>query len=184
MDTVRSRGRILKINDPGRLTDRRNHLLILIKQIFGRPVRTKWYIRAGRDLLLNGMEQFKNTIEAEIAELTKQIEAKRSILESERGIVEEKDAVRQVVGEKISEAVPSFVPKAVSTKDDDNKSYLDSADEDTTNIINGLLEKVFSEGIATAIKYAEMNDPYIIDAFHDALTDKMYEKLKAEGIVK
>jgi hypothetical protein len=130
------------------------------------------------------MEHFKNTIEAEIAELTKQIEIKRRVLESEKGIIEEKDVVRQAVGEKISEEIVSFQPQKKTTKSDDGKSYLDSVDEDTAHIINGLLEKFFSEGPRVAIKYAEMNDPYIIDAFHDALTDKMYEKLKAEGIVK
>ncbi|HRY62780.1 MAG TPA: hypothetical protein P5056_03365, partial [Candidatus Paceibacterota bacterium] len=112
------------------------------------------------------MEGFQNKIEAEIAELTRQIEAKRDILESKKGIVEEKDIVRQVVGEKISSSVPAYTPKPASSLKDTGTSYLDAADEQTANIVNGLLEKVFSEGMESALKQADLNDPYIIDAFH------------------
>lgn len=131
------------------------------------------------------IEGFQNNIEAEIAELTKQIEEKRRSLESKKGIVQEKDVVRQVLGEKIGSSVPSFTPQSTSVaRNDDSKSYLDSTDENTVNIVNALLERVFSEGMDSAMKQTELNDPYIIDAFHDALTDKMYERLKAEGVVK
>lgn len=131
------------------------------------------------------MEGYQNKIEAEIAELTKQIEAKRNILESQKGIIEEKDIVRQAVGERIASSLPSYTPKTASvTKKDESGSYLDSADENTANTVNSLLEKFFSGDIELAMKQAELSDPYIVDAFHDALTDKMYDKLKAEGIVK
>lgn len=126
----------------------------------------------------------ENKIEAEIAELTKQIESKRRVLESKKGFIEEKDLVRQAVGEKISAAVPTYTPRAASVTTTNAKSYLDSADEDTANMVNELLQKVFSEGMALAMKQVKLNDPYIIDMFHDALTDKLYEKLKADGIVK
>ncbi|HBM46131.1 MAG: hypothetical protein UT05_C0003G0096 [Parcubacteria group bacterium GW2011_GWF2_38_76] len=131
------------------------------------------------------MEGYQNKIEAEIAELTKQIENKRHILESEKGFVEEKEIIRQAVGEKMSETSPSYVPSTSGTKTNDTVgSYLDSADENTTNVVNSLLEKVFSTSMESAMKDAMLNEPYVIDMFHDALTDKLYEKLKAEGIVK
>lgn len=123
-------------------------------------------------------------IEAEIAELTKQIEAKRRVLESDNGIIEEKEFVRSAVAEKISEIIPQFnTPRTSSVKNDNKISYLDSADEETSETVNGLLEIVFSKGIEDAIKEAEKQEPYIMDAFHDALTDKMFEELKTRKII-
>lgn len=123
-------------------------------------------------------------IEAEIAELTKQIEAKRRVLESDNGIIEEKEFVRSAVAEKISEITPQFnVQKTSSIKNDNKISYLDNADEETSETVNGLLEIVFSKGIEDAIKEAEKQEPYIMDAFHDALTDKMFEELKTRKII-
>lgn len=128
----------------------------------------------------------QSKIELEIADLTKQIEAKRKILEASKGIIEEKEVVRQAVGEKISENSPQFTQKSASPakKTGGNSvSYLDSADEETSDIVNGLLGIVFSSGIEIAIKEAEKQEPYIMDAFHDALTDKLYEELRSRGII-
>lgn len=128
----------------------------------------------------------QSVIESEIAELTKQIEAKRTVLEQTKGLIEEKEIVRQVVGEKISEAssVATPPPKVSSPKSSGKGSYLDSADEETTEIVNALLAIVFSKGIDVAIKEAQQQPPYILDAFHDALTDKIYDQLKEAGIIK
>lgn len=134
-------------------------------------------------------EQFsKGNIEAEIAELSKQIEQKRNLLESQKGIIEEKELVRTAIGEKISSrpVASSPSPASVSTSkfSVSATSYLDSVDESTEQEINRLLSIVFEKGMEEAIKEAEKGDAFIIDAFHDALVDKMYGELKARGIVK
>lgn len=41
-----------------------------------------------------------------------------------------------------------------------------------------LVDVAFNHGIASAIKTAQkMNNPYILDAFHDLLVDKLYDEL-------
>ena len=45
-------------------------------------------------------------VEAEIAQLSREIEAKRHLLEASRGIVEEKELIRATVSEKFSPPAP------------------------------------------------------------------------------
>ena len=136
------------------------------------------------------MEQgIKNNIEAEIAELASQIEAKRKILESERGMVEEREIVRQAVGEKMSQNIPTFsisgqTKTGSQTSTDIRKSYLDSVPPEVEAEVNGLLAIVFEKGVEGAIKIASKSSPLVMDAFHDALTDKLYNDLKDKGILK
>jgi len=41
-----------------------------------------------------------------------------------------------------------------------------------------LVNIAFESGIAEAVEHAKkMNDPYILDAFHDLLVDKLYKEL-------
>ena len=143
-----------------------------------------------------------NNLEQEIADLQKMIEAKRDQLEKDGGIVEEKELVRQSVKEMFldasspkagqtaqvqtdatqNQATASATAKAqvVSASD----SYLDHLDDQTAEMINHLVAEIPTKGIASVINEASGQEPFIIDAFHDALVDKLYDELKARGIVK
>ncbi len=131
-----------------------------------------------------------SSIEAEIAELSKTIEQKRKLLEESKGVFEDKEVLRQAVGEKISEhaamAAGAYgaAQKTTKTTHATGSSYLDNLDEESIEQINHLLGLVFSKGINEAIKEASLMPPFIIDAFHDALVDKLYNELKERGIVK
>lgn len=133
-------------------------------------------------------------IEAEIAELSKAIEAKRALLEASKGIVpESKDVVREVVRERVysGETAPPAPPVAAAQTDDatddsgssDADSYLDSLDQESIAKVNHLVELVSSEGISKSIEAAKKEDPYILDAFHDLLVDKLHNELKSQGII-
>jgi hypothetical protein len=143
----------------------------------------------------------QNIIEAEIAQLSKEIEDKRRQLESQRGITGEstgdKELVRAVMAEKIFPAQPSSAPAATQTtaaqaivppppppKPAAGVSYLDSLDANAVETVNMLINKAFSGGLTKAISKAQEETPYILDAFHDALTDKLYEELKSRKLVK
>ncbi|MFA6254238.1 MAG: hypothetical protein WC640_03260 [Candidatus Paceibacterota bacterium] len=141
-----------------------------------------------------------NNLEVEIAELQKMIEAKRDQLEKEGGIVEEKELVRQSVKEMfLDKAVPSTAPQtntaqttavanqtAISAGQTvpSNGSYLDYLDPQTTEIINNLIGEIQSKGITPVIDEVAGQEPFVVDAFHDALVDKLYDELKARGLVK
>jgi hypothetical protein len=136
-----------------------------------------------------------NSIEAEIAELSQKIAEKRKELESSKGIVEEREVVKSAIGEKISNNVPQAVSAALSatgantkasgagTPPPAGKSYLDYIDEESRAIVEDLVESVFVNGLEKTLKGLEMQEPYIIDVFHDVLTDKIYDELKKRGAI-
>lgn len=138
----------------------------------------------------------RGSVEAEIAELSKQIEEKRRSLEAGHGIIEEKDLVRHVVAERIGEVMgqalsitpPAVTPVAPASTTPATKkkkpTYLDTLDDDAVAKVNALIASIFETGISKTIKQVVEEDPFILDAFHDALVDKLYEELKNHNLVK
>ncbi len=136
-------------------------------------------------------EVFANSIEQEIAQLSEEIAAKRRELEAARGISHEsesdKEILRASLAEKIQMVVPPLPPppppgvgaKPAAT----GSSYLDDLDPETAEKVNSLIQEVFSKGLESAIQRVKKEDVYVIDAFHDALVDKMYEELKRRKAV-
>ena len=139
-----------------------------------------------------------NNLEQEIADLQKMIEAKRDQLEKDGGIVEEKDLVRQSVKEmflntstpKAGQTIPSQNSSAITSTPAISQtvpatgSYLDYLDDQTAEVINGLVSQIGTKGITAVINEASAQEPFVIDAFHDALVDKLYDELKTRGLVK
>lgn len=126
-----------------------------------------------------------NVLELEIAELQKKIEQKRDLLEQQGGIVEEKELVSDVLKETFANTlVPAPTQITPAKVDDRNGSYLDHLDDSSSEVINTLIQKVPTEGIAKVVDQAGLAGPFIIDALHDALVDMLYEELKSRGIVK
>ena len=136
------------------------------------------------------------SLEAEIAELSRQIEVKRKQLESERGIVSDREVVHETL-------VEDFISNETSTTNEQvgldltqakpvaqvtqtsavGQSYLDTLDDQSVAVINNLISLVPVEGIKKTIKQALTHPPFILDAFHDALVDKLYDELKTRGLV-
>lgn len=125
----------------------------------------------------------KSTIEHDIAELEKQLEAKKASLEHDKtetiteGGPSEKEMLHEVVGQKIKEHIPSYSPTtkvSVSTTPEP-PSYLSQELKDKVReIINLVFAKNLEEGIAEAGK---SGNPALIDAFHDMLVDELYDQL-------
>jgi len=132
--------------------------------------------------------------------LSREIEEKRRLLGAEHGLVAERDLVRHVVGERIGEAVGAAATAAGSATDPVGASqgpttpppssspgpsaaYLATLDDETVAKINSLLGELFALGVQKTIKKVVEEDPFILDAFHDALVDKLYDELKKHGVV-
>jgi hypothetical protein len=62
--------------------------------------------------------------------------------------------------------------------------YLISEPSQVKEKVEQLINMTFSEGIEKSMKRAEKSGPFILDAFHDALTSKLYEELKKRGLLK
>lgn len=89
----------------------------------------------------------------------------------------------------MSKNIPTFsistqTKKNNQTSSDFDKSYLDSVPPEVESEVNNLLTIVFEKGVENAIKMASNSSPLVMDAFHDALTDKIYNNLKDKGILK
>lgn len=137
----------------------------------------------------------RNNIEAEIAELSQKIADKRKMLESGAHIVEERDLVKAAVAEQINNTVPKATQTTTSTttstqpvvqaatNSNNGKNYLDFLDPESRQIVEQLVEDVFTKGMEKTFKELEFQEPFIIDAFHDVLTDKLYMELKKRGIL-
>jgi len=139
-----------------------------------------------------------NNLEQEIADLQKMIEAKRDELEKQGGIVEEKDLVRQSVREMflgqatppanqapLSQPVSSSPASPVSTSTvASDGSYLDYLDDQSAEAVNSLVAQIATKGIASVVAEVANKEPFITDAFHDALVDKLYDELKVRGLIK
>lgn len=136
------------------------------------------------------MAEGQNHLESEIAQLQQAIEEKRRILESEHGVTrEDKDLVRDVVSSHIYNKTPTMTPAAstpaaTSSAKPKTVSYLDTLDEEQVEKLNTLINAVSEKGIKKVIEEAKQADPFILDAFHDALVDKLYDELKSRGVVK
>jgi hypothetical protein len=139
-------------------------------------------------------ESKNSVLEAELAELSRQIEKKRSELERERGIVvESKTMLREIVSKEVvpsqgtsdgvvtsaSAPTPSTGTGSVTVA----PTYLDSLDPDSYERVMSLITAVQTDGIKKTIARAREESPYILDAFHDALVDKLYEELKRLKLV-
>ena len=118
-------------------------------------------------------------IEQEIANLEQQLAEKKAGLEKQsaetaKEVPQEKEILRQVVGEKIQQHAPSYQPVPAKPQDDQS-SY---NDPQLATQVQELVNMAFAKGIDDAVKSAvQSGNPALIDAFHDVLVDQLYDTL-------
>ena len=134
-----------------------------------------------------------NVLEAEIAELNKEIEAKRALLESKHGITSERGALHEVVAEKLDRSsadavalrqeLQNSMASGSQTVQSQKGGYLNSLSDGQAEMINQLVSLIPTKGIKYAVAEAKKLEPFLVDAFHDALVDKLYDELANRGLV-
>lgn len=62
--------------------------------------------------------------------------------------------------------------------------YFQQEPAETKLKVEKLLDLAFHKGVKRASSEARRMNPVIIDAFHDALTDKLYAELKKRGLIE
>jgi hypothetical protein len=85
----------------------------------------------------------------------------------------------QIVQPQKSQAGSSVLQESESLPD-----YLITESSQIKNKVEDLIGLAFSKGIDVSAKEAAKSGPFILDAFHDALTSKLYEELKNRGLLK
>lgn len=112
--------------------------------------------------------------------------------------------IREALAEKMSSAGAATQAGAVSSDDNNapdfhskpanlkthgelkvktGQNYLDSMPEAAGLIVNGLLSGLPELGLAKTIDRAQAESPFILDAFHDALTTRLYGELKSRKLI-
>lgn len=109
------------------------------------------------------------------AELQRRYEEKKRILEASGGTPEAKAVFRESFKEEVAARFPEIPP--LQAAELPYSSAPVAGGDELTELVALALEK----GIAAAVKKAERESPYLIDALHDELADHYYEKLVAAG---
>ncbi|OGM94235.1 hypothetical protein A2524_01010 [Candidatus Wolfebacteria bacterium RIFOXYD12_FULL_48_21] len=124
----------------------------------------------------------QNKIEADIHKVGQEV--KEQIGGSATPEVTERALVRQSLHPMVKApavAVPqSGQPTAV---DMELPVYLHDASAAIKDRVERLVEDAFKHGVEHAAVEAQKSGPFIVDALHDALSDKFYEELKKRNIV-
>lgn len=124
-------------------------------------------------------------LEADIERLSKEIAEKRNLLEHknspERELIKKslEPIIRQmpvnqqsVIGNRQSIAGSQILP-----------DYLNNYPAEIKLQVEKLVDSVFHLGIVRAAKEARKAGGFVLDAFHDALTDKLHEELKRRKLI-
>lgn len=85
---------------------------------------------------------------------------------------------------EISHPVATPTPAPADALSEPLPDYASSAPEDVKEKIESLLQTAASKGIAEAVSEAKKSSPFVLDAFHDALSAKLYPYLKEKGLLK
>ena len=123
------------------------------------------------------VEELYKQFEKKRAEALKQPEFKEKELTSEK----QREILRQAVSERIqkTQPVPSAQQQVAVQKVQQIKT------ESKERQIQLLTDLAFEKGIPHAIEVAKrLENPYLLDEFHDALVDELYNKLIEEGKLK
>ena len=117
-------------------------------------------------------EEILKNFEQKRAEALKALESKEAGLSPEK----QKEILKDVVSEKIQTIQPSQVNQQVAQK------IQELQEQPKERQIQILTEMAFEKGIVYAVEIAKnLDNPYLLDEFHDVLVDQLYNKLVEEG---
>lgn len=138
----------------------------------------------------NSENKFHKALENDIDNLSKEINRVQESKESE--ISTKKEVVKKTF--KNISPEPKNYQRKKKSKAKNNKQqeesflpdYMEEDDVDPSKKIEveKLMDLVIHKGILKALKESKKHPPFIQDAFHDALADKLLPELKKRGILK
>lgn len=128
-------------------------------------------------------------LQEEVVELEKRLaEKKKELAEKKEGDRHDKELIKEIIKEKVE--VPKSVkvtplapavppPKVVA------KKAKELTGEKKERQIQLLTDLAFEKGVIHATEVAQkLDDPYILDEFHDTLVDELYKHLVEQGKLK
>lgn len=136
-----------------------------------------------------------SSLEQEIAQIERELASKRASLEQQKnsGVINEmpheKETLKETIREQYAPPVPVQQPVTGTQQLPvppppvvEPPSYLSP---ELKEKVQELVNIAFTQTIENAVKKAQAtNNPALIDAFHDALTDELYNYLVERGKLK
>lgn len=117
-------------------------------------------------------------LERDIERLSKEVKEHK-----EKGALPEKpdiEVLKSVIASRIAQQQP---PPSEPQESDILPKYLQNEPAEIKLKVEELVDMAFRKGIDISIEEAKKSGPFVLDAFHDALTAKLYDELKARKII-
>lgn len=136
------------------------------------------------------VKNFHEKIEQDLVRIGAEVKARK--MEGETRNFGEREAVKQslkMITEAAQPTPPAFsggqLPNPALDGDADLPEYMaDANSEDgVKRAVHGLIDLAFKKGIGAAVSLARKTNPFVEDAFHDALVDKLLPELRSRGII-
>ncbi|MCP6719927.1 MAG: hypothetical protein KJI72_01190 [Patescibacteria group bacterium] len=136
------------------------------------------------------VRNFHEELERSLERLGQQIETERQ--HSETKALPERELVKRSIKSFSSSVTtkdnggtpPEDVPSAGESELLPTYLQGEGVDSRVKLEVERLVDLVFHKGLEKALKEASKHSPFIEDAFHDALVDKLLPELKKKGILK
>ncbi|PIR44052.1 hypothetical protein COV23_01930 [Candidatus Wolfebacteria bacterium CG10_big_fil_rev_8_21_14_0_10_31_9] len=130
------------------------------------------------------MDNFNlNALELDIERLSQEIKEKKALIEhqstSERDLI--KQSLYPVIQKNYSASAPILIKPDEKIESDILPNYLKDSSEEIKLKVEELIDITFKSGIEKAASEASKFGPFIVDAYHDAVSDKLYEELVKRG---
>jgi len=139
---------------------------------------------------------FSESLEHELKELGAEVAEKQDAA-PETAPVPERTLVRESIRSLAERAevppaaaegapLPASVPTSPPATDSPLPAYLDSptVEPEVKREVEELIGMTFTAGLAKALGAAKRRPPFIEDAFHDALVEKLIPELKRRGLLR
>lgn len=126
----------------------------------------------------------KPNIHQEIEGLEEKVLEKRKVILKEKSDIKDRDIIKEALKEKLEELKRPKEEKPVISSPAVHvvKNAQKIKDEKREKQIKLLVDLAFEKGIVHATEVAKkLNDPYLLDEFHDALVDEFYSYLVEQG---
>ncbi len=128
-----------------------------------------------------------NTLEKDIERLSREVVEKKNL--SEYKETSERELIKQVITPLVLQTKSKVVELTDNSQNASNAEetvlpdYLKNSPAETKLQVEKLVESVFSDGLEKTVEKAVLSNAFVLDAFHDALTDKLYDELKARKLI-
>lgn len=125
-------------------------------------------------------------IKAEMEKISKEVAERKKSPEAE-GVSEKelvKEALRPIIeGQPPSSSTPAPAVAPSPSSGDVLPQYLQNSPAEIKSQVEKLVSSVFQQGLEKTVKEVKKQNAFFIDAFHDALSDRLYEELKRRKMI-